>query len=91
LLNRAHRRRLDAAGPYPPDLLGPDEAARLEHLKVLDNRRKRHRERLGELADRCRSTAQPLHDHPSTGVRERLEREIERRTLLKHLLKYRNR
>src|SRR6185295_15066886 len=48
LLHGAQRRRLDPAGSHPPDLLGADEAAQPQHLKVLDHRRERHRQWLCE-------------------------------------------
>jgi len=55
---------------------------------VLDDRGERHLERPSELADRGRSADEALdHDTPRR-VGERLEGEIERRRLVKHLLKY---
>jgi hypothetical protein len=77
VLGRPQRRRLDPAGPHPPNLPGPDKATRLEDPKVLDDRRQCHRERLGKLADRGRSTAQPLHHDPPGRVGQRLEDAIE--------------
>ena len=91
LLDRPQRRRLDPAGPHTPDLVGADEAARLEHVKVLYHRRQRHRQRLGELADRCRSVAQPLDDRPSMRIRQRVKDPIDvvsSGPTLKHLLNY---
>jgi hypothetical protein len=90
-LRRPQRRRLDAACPYPPNLLGADEAAHLQHLKVLYHRRQRHRQRLREFADRGRSAAQPLDDDPSIGIGQRVKDAIHRLTLgasVKHLLNY---
>jgi hypothetical protein len=55
---------------------------------MLHDRRQRHGERLRKLADRSRSAGQPLDHHPSAGVGKRLEHEIERGRLVKHMLKY---
>src|SRR6185369_1961971 len=41
-LRRPERVRLDAAGPHPAGLLGPDQATGLEHLQVLQHRGQRH-------------------------------------------------
>src|ERR671925_2426896 len=60
LLDRPQRRRLDPAGPHTPDFVRANKAARLEHVKVLYHRGQRHRQRPGELADRCRSATQTL-------------------------------
>ena len=46
--------------------------------EVLHHRRQRHVERPGELADRRRAAAQPLHHDPPGRVGQRLEGEIER-------------
>src|SRR5262249_31515731 len=54
----AERARLDAARAHPPNLLGADEAARLQHLQVLHNRRQRHWQRSRELAHRRRAAAE---------------------------------
>jgi hypothetical protein len=77
MLDRLQRRRLDPAGPHTPDLFRANEAARLEHVKVLYHRRQRHRQRPGEFADRGRSAAQPLDDHPSIGIRQRVKDSID--------------
>src|SRR5215218_7893217 len=90
-LRGPQRRRLDAAGPYAPNLLGADEAAHLQHLNVLYHRRQRHRQRLGELAHRGRSAAQALDDQHPAGIGQRVKDAIERLmpgALLKHSLKY---
>src|SRR5713226_8536731 len=65
--------RSDPAIPHPPDLLGADHPALLENLKMLDHRRERDRERLGQPADRDRPAAQPLQHRPSGRVAERVE------------------
>src|SRR6185369_7770574 len=46
-LRRPERVRLDAAGPHPAGLLGPDQAAGLEYLQVLQHRGQRHVQRPG--------------------------------------------
>jgi len=78
VLGRPQRRRLDAEGPYPADLLGPDESARFQDLEVLQHARERHGERLGQRADRSGPAAQPLYHEPPGRVRQGLEQEIER-------------
>ncbi len=55
---------------------------------MLNDRRQRDGERLGELADRCRSEAETLHHHPPGRYRQGLEEEIDRSLLVKHRLKY---
>lgn len=81
-------RRLDAIGAHAPCLFGPDEAACLQHLEVLNNRRQRDGQRLRELADRCWSEAETLHHHPPGRDRQGLEEEIKWSLLVKHGLKY---
>src|ERR1017187_1012122 len=51
VLGSAERGRLDAAGADPASLLRTHQPACLKHLDVLDNRRQRHRQRPGQLAD----------------------------------------
>src|SRR5713101_6973761 len=75
----------DPAIPHPPDLLGADHPALLEDLKMLEHRRERDRERLGQPADRDRTAAQPLEHRPSCGVVERVEDPVDM-SLVKHLL-----
>jgi hypothetical protein len=77
LLGRTQRRRLDATRSNPPDLLGTDGAALLEDAEVLQHRRERDSERPRKLADRGRSAAQPLYDHPAARVPERMEEEVD--------------
>src|SRR5437879_1360924 len=88
LLGCSQHYRLDTAGAHPPYLLGSDEAARLQNLKMLDDCWKRHSKRLGELTDRRRSVTQPLHHDPSGRVCQRVEDEIERNIIVKHILNY---
>ena len=78
LLDRAHRRRLETACADAADLLGADQAALLQHVDVLDDGRQRHRERLGELADRGRALAQPGDDRAPARVGEGTEGPVER-------------
>ena len=49
----------------------------LEHVQVLDDRRHRHRQRTGELADGRRSAGQTFDHRPPAGVRERLEEKVD--------------
>ncbi len=87
LLGRSERRRLDVAGAHSPDFLRSNQAARLEHLEVLSDGRKRHHEGLGELAHRRWSPVQPLRHEPTRGVRQRAEHKVKRVQLIQHLLK----
>ena len=89
LLGGGERTRFDTTGSYPPDLLRPDEPARLQHLQVLDDAGERHVEWSGELADRGRSAAQAFHHRPPAGIGERLEHPVERGALVKHVLECR--
>ena len=66
-----------------------------EHVQVLDDRRHRHRQWTGELADGRRSAGQTFDHRPPAGVRERLEQKVDLPVggmigmgLLKHSLKY---
>ena len=55
-----------------------DEACTLEHLEVLRDRRKAHRERLRELGDGGVAVRERGQDRPSGGIRERCEGGAER-------------
>jgi len=48
LLRRVQRTRLDVAGAHPSHLLGANQATRFEDVQMLDHRRQRYLERLGE-------------------------------------------
>src|SRR5919109_1320602 len=87
-LGRLERRDLDRAGSNPADLFGADEAAVLQHLQVLEHGRKRHRQRLCEIAYRGRALREPVNDRPAARVGKRVKDPVERRISLKHLLKY---
>ena len=87
-LGRAQRRRVDAAGPGPADLLRPDQAAGLEHLHMLDDCGQGHRERLAEFAYRRGSLAEPLHHEPPARVGQGPEDEIQIGGLVNHVLEY---
>jgi hypothetical protein len=59
----------------------------LQHLKVLDHRRERHRQWLREFAHGCRPEAQPLDDASPIGIGQRVKDAIDGftlRTLVKH-------
>ncbi|EFH83674.1 hypothetical protein Krac_4667 [Ktedonobacter racemifer DSM 44963] len=88
LLGCAQHGWLDTAGAHPPNLLRSDEAARLQHLKVLNDCWKRHSKWLGEFADRRRSLTQPLHYDSPSWVCQRVEDEIKRDIIVKHVLNY---
>jgi hypothetical protein len=57
-----------AAGFFPLD-----ESGVLQNAKMLDEARQRHAERLGELADRALSAAEPRKHRAPRGVGERAE------------------
>lgn len=86
--SRAQHNWLNTAGAHPPNFLRPDEAARLQHLKVLDDCRKRHRKWPSEFLDRRRPLTQALHYDPPGRVRQRVEDEIKRNVIVKHVLNY---
>src|ERR671936_338402 len=87
-LGRLERRDLDRAGPNPADLFGADEAALLQQLQVLEHGRERHRQRPCEIAHRGRALREPVNDRPAARVGKRVKDPVERRILLKHLIKY---
>ncbi len=89
MLDRGQRGGLDAARADPADLLGADEATRLQDLQVLDDAGEGHVERSGELADRRRASAEPFDHVAAAGVGQGLEHPIERGALVKHVLEYR--
>src|SRR3954468_24564744 len=76
LLSRSQHNWLNPTGAHPPDLLRSDEAARLQHLKVLHNSWQRHCKRSGKFADRRRSLAQALYVGPPGRICQRVEDEI---------------
>jgi len=66
-----------------------DEAGILEDREVLHESRQRHREGLREIADRCRTFAQPREHGAPRGIRERAEDDVEAaRFMVNHLVKY---
>src|SRR6187431_1267946 len=73
--------RFELACAYPTLFARADQAARLEHLQVLDHSGQSHRERLRELAHRGRAAAQAVHHTPAHGVGERVKYAVERRSL----------
>src|SRR5664279_3494019 len=62
VLDRVQALDVQAAGADPSDLLRADQATRLEHRQVLDDGWQRHRQRLGEFADRRGTAAEVLDD-----------------------------
>jgi len=73
----AQRGGFNVAGPRSADFLRTNQAARLQHLQVLNDGGQGHVERLRELSDRGGAAAQALDDQAPRRVRERLEDEIE--------------
>ena len=95
LLGRAQRRRRHGEGADASDLLGADEAAGLEDLKVLDDSGEGHRQGSRQVADGGRPAAQAIDQVAPGWVGEGLEDAVEggRRSrhtqvvaILKHLL-----
>src|SRR5215203_4199744 len=78
---------LDTTGSHAADFLRSDDTAALEHLEVLNHRRKGDAEGLGQVADRRRPAAEVLDEPPPCRVAERME-DLVGRHLVKHLLKY---
>ena len=75
---------VEHARAHPPGLRGADQPVRLEGAHVLHERRERHRELAGELADARRGLAQPS-DHGTAGrVRQRDEHPVELLRILSH-------
>src|SRR6516164_1727841 len=70
--------RFDTAGP--PLRLAParDQASALQHFEVFGNRRKAHREWLGELGHRGLTQSEPGQNRPAGRIGERGEGGIER-------------
>src|SRR5919201_55454 len=87
-LGRLERRDLERAGPNPAHLFGADEPAMLQQLQVLEHGRERHRQRPCKIAHRGRALREPVNDRPAARVGKRVKDAVERRILLKHLLKY---
>src|SRR6266849_10598795 len=80
---RSETARLDLISAHASDLFALDESALLQHLKMLDHRREGHVELPRQVADRCRSAAQPLDDGPAGGFRESPEAAVDVQ-ILKH-------
>ena len=84
---RASRSPVEHARADPAGLRGADQPVRLEGPHVLHERRERHRELAGELADARRGLAEPS-DHGTAGrVRERDEHAVQLLRILSHLAK----
>ena len=63
-------------------------AAVVQHLQVLEERRERHVEGLGQLGHRRCATAQALEDRPSGRVCQCLKHAVELDGLVRHKPKY---
>ena len=79
--------RDELVGADPAGLGRGDDPGRLQDPQVLDDSRERHRERLGQFADRRRTTGQPLDHGAPAGVPERMEDLVKPR-ILRHIPKY---
>src|SRR5262245_43977062 len=87
--SQAEGRGLHLASSHPASFLAANEAALLQHLKMLQQRRHRQRERLGELAHRGRAAAQSAHNRPPGRIREGMKDAIEARMrLVRHMPNY---
>src|SRR5258708_20963720 len=64
LLGCAQHDRLDTAGAHPPNLLRSDQAARLQHLKELNDCWNRHSKWLARVRYHRPCLTQPLHQDP---------------------------
>ena len=63
-----------------------------EHGEVLDDRRQRHLERLGQLAHRRRTRGEALGDRAARRIGQRAEDRVEtRRPILNHSVQYNRR
>src|SRR5580704_8599504 len=88
VLDGRERDRLQMTGAHTADLFGPDQPARFQNLKMLQDRRQRHGQRLGQLADGGGATAEPLHDGPPGRVRQGMKHTVERGTIVSHRTNY---
>src|SRR5438309_635289 len=70
-------RGFDAAGANAPGLLGPDQAAVLQHLEMLHHRRERDLERLGEARYGDRAPAELLENGAPGGVAEGMKDHVD--------------
>src|SRR4030088_2284429 len=68
----------DVEGAYAADFFGAHEAAGLQDVEMLHDRRHRHRERLGELANRGGRAAQALDHAHARGISQGVEEAVER-------------
>jgi hypothetical protein len=65
------------ACPHAPDLFGAHEAARFQHLQMLEHRGQRHLKRLGQLLDGGRPAAEAVYHAAPGRIGQRLEHQIE--------------
>ena len=89
VLGGAQPVRLRLAGAYPTGFGGHDQAAGLQYLQVLQDGGQRHVQRAGQVAHRRRPVNESLHHRPPGRVGQRVEDPVQRRTLVRHVLKYR--
>jgi hypothetical protein len=85
-----HRFRSQAATHDAAVFFAPDETGVGQHIEVLHHCRKRHRKRLGELADRQSVFAQSSEQGPTSRVSQGCKRAIQvRLAIVNHLVNYR--
>src|SRR6185295_18628124 len=78
---------LHLARSYPARFLTANEATGFQHPKMLQQRRHRHAEWLGQLAHRSRAAAQPAHNRPTGRVRWGMKHSIKAH-LVRHMPNY---
>ena len=80
--------RVQTTGAHPPGLFRTDQPALFQHLQMLQHRRQRHRQRPGEIADRGRAAAQPLHDRAPARIGQCVEHAVEGGAIVSHMANY---
>jgi len=88
LLGGDQRPRRQAVGAHASGLARPDEAATLQHVEMLRERRQRHPERARELGDGRGAAAQPVQHGAPRRVGERMEHTVETAGTLRGLLRH---
>lgn len=76
------------AGTYSTNLLRADDTAAFEHLKMLEDRRQRHRKWRGQLRYARGPAAEPLDDPPPGRIGKRLKQTVDVLGLVRHRLNY---
>ncbi len=73
LLSALQGSRGEAHDSNAPDLFRPHKATGLQHMQMLQERRHRHLEGLGQFADGRRAAAQALHHGPTCRISQGTE------------------